>query len=133
MTTTAASLRSAMIVLLYYIILYIQQYSLTTLLDDTHVLQTEDTSANHVSWYSTLCFNNTATSGGKCIHVHPPSYFHPTCHQRWQQQLLLSVVGLSKRLSDQRSSDDNDGSYVERSETVVIHNILNIIYNIITV
>jgi hypothetical protein len=46
---------------------------------------------------------------------------------------LLSVVGLSKRLSDQRSSDDNDGSYVERSETVVIHNILNIIYNIITV
>ena len=30
MTTTAASLRSAMIVLLYYIIIYIQQYSLTT-------------------------------------------------------------------------------------------------------
>jgi hypothetical protein len=25
-----------------------------------------------------------------------------------------------KRLSDRRSSDDNDGSYVERSETVVM-------------
>ena len=90
--STAASLRSATIVLLYHITIYTtiqsRQASTITIVDDTHVLQNEGTTVNHASWYSTLCFNNNATSGGNNTQQ------HTTTHNNTQQTTLPPEVAL---------------------------------------